>query len=126
MSRWNCDCDREGRDAYRYDRYSYETQHRLEEGRYGHSECDREFADGFRHEQRRDEERREAEEAYDREMAQRAYERRQEQEAAYADECAQAYYAEQEREYGRHLEREQAAAFDQYVADQQQQDNAGG
>lgn len=58
-----CDCEREGRDAFRRDRHSYETRHRLDAGRHFGNECDRKFAEGFEREQRRyDEERRDEQE----------------------------------------------------------------
>lgn len=96
-----CDCEDEGRDAYRYSRYSYETEHRLSESRFGGDECDREFADGYRSEQRRDEERREEYEAEEQAIA-RAQRERMQQEQYEMSQAEAEYYREMEmRDYER-------------------------
>ena len=96
-----CDCEDEGREAYRYERYSYETQRRLDEARYGYgSECSREFLDGFRSEERRDEERREEEDAEERRCQQRAYEQAMAEQQAYEQSC---YEADMQAQYERDM-----------------------
>lgn len=108
MGRFNCDCEREGRDAYRYDRYSWETENRLREARFMGDECDREFARGYRYEEQKAEERQleqEREERAEHERHQRYLQSVREQEER---EIAEAqYYADMEAAEAERLASEQ-------------------
>ena len=79
----HCDCRDEGRDAYRYERHSWETSERLREAEYGHGsyeerECARDFREGFRSEERREEERESEQRAEEARESRMAEQRRQE------------------------------------------------
>lgn len=76
----HCDCFDDGRDAYKREKYSYETQDRLERGRYYGDECDREFLDGYRYEERKEDDRRMEEELEMRRRTEIELSRQQEQE----------------------------------------------
>lgn len=104
----HCDCRREGEDAYRWDRYSHDTQERLRDAEYGYGkgyeerECDRDFRDGFRAEERRAEER-EAEQRAEEARESRMAEQRRQQSAE-----EEYYYEQAMRQYEQYPEQEAA------------------
>jgi len=106
MSRWNCDCRDEGRDAARHNRTWEVSEHR-----YGDRECDREFMEGYRAEQRRIEDQRAEREAEERaeEQQHRAYiaEQQQAEYEAMVQAEQDQYYASLEAEHYAELAKQQ-------------------
>jgi hypothetical protein len=99
-------CERDGREAYRTDRYGWETNERVRAGDYGYGDrCDRQFAEGY-HEEKRAAERAEEQRAEEAAMERAAFERQQ------AAQKEEQYLMAQEREqyyrvYAEQMEREE-------------------